>query len=579
MKELLPLKKYLLRYKKKIILGFICIIFSNFFATIIPQIIQKTIDIFNNSNNLIHQKPILIEYTILIILFSAISGVFRYYIRQTIIVASRLIENDLRNDLFTHIIKLPYSFFYNNSTGNLMALSTNDINAVRNFLGPAIMYSTDNIIKFLFIFIMMLNIDIQLTIYALLPLPFISILVVIIGRKVQNYYSQVLKQFGVLTTIAQENISLVRVVKSYSIQENFIKKFDKNSKEYYHINIRMMRIMSLVQPLLIFLVGLSLTITLLIGGYDVITGRLTIGEITALTIYLGLLIWPMFAFGWVTNMIHQANASMKRLNEVFNLPIEIDDNSQVNLKEINEIEFKNVSFEVDNKKILDNITFKIQKHQKVAIIGKTGAGKTTIFNLITKILSPTSGEIHINGININSIPAKDIRANLAYITQEAFLFSDTIKNNILFCCQNSDKNLNEIITLSALDKDISSFPNGIDTIIGEKGITLSGGQKQRVAIARALASNYNFFLFDDSFSAIDTDTENRIISNLYNFLENKTALFISHRVSTIKNCDYIYVLDKGKIIEQGTNEYLLNKNGYYAKLYNHQMIEIELDNA
>ncbi len=579
MKELLPLKKYLLRYKKKIILGFICIIFSNFFATIIPQIIQKTIDIFNNSNNLIHQKPILIEYTILIILFSAISGVFRYYIRQTIIVASRLIENDLRNDLFTHIIKLPYSFFYNNSTGNLMALSTNDINAVRNFLGPAIMYSTDNIIKFLFIFIMMLNIDIQLTIYALLPLPFISVLVVIIGRKVQNYYSQVLKQFGVLTTIAQENISLVRVVKSYSIQENFIKKFDKNSKEYYHINIRMMRIMSLVQPLLIFLVGLSLTITLLIGGYDVITGRLTIGEITALTIYLGLLIWPMFAFGWVTNMIHQANASMKRLNEVFNLPIEIDDNSQVNLKEINEIEFKNVSFEVDNKKILDNITFKIQKHQKVAFIGKTGAGKTTIFNLITKILSPTSGEILINGININSIPAKDIRANLTYITQEAFLFSDTIKNNILFCCQNSDKNLNEIITLSALDKDISSFPNGIDTIIGERGITLSGGQKQRVAIARALASNYNFFLFDDSFSAIDTDTENRIISNLYNFLENKTALFISHRVSTIKNCDYIYVLDKGKIIEQGTNEYLLNKNGYYAKLYNHQMIEIELDNA
>lgn len=577
MKELYPLKKYLKKYNKKLIAGFICIIFSNFFATIIPHIVQRAIDVLTNSSNIANNKNLFFNYLFAILIFSIISGIFRYYIRQTIIVASRLIENDLRNDLFTHIIKLPYTFFYKNSTGNLMALSTNDINAVRNFLGPAIMYSTDNIIKFSFIFVMMLNIDIQLTLYSLLPLPFISIIVVAIGRKVNNYYTKVLKQFGVLTTIAQENISLTRVVKAYSMQDYFIDNFNKNSKEYYHLNMKMIKVMSLVQPLLLFLVGLSLTITLLLGGYDVISRRLTIGQITALTIYLGLLIWPMFAFGWVTNMVQQAAASMKRLNEIFSLQLE-DNSLNTKIVDIHQIEFQNVSLVIDNKTILDNISFKINKGQKIAFIGKTGAGKTSILNLLTKIYEPTNGKILINGIDLSKISANEIRKNLAYITQEPFLFSDTIKNNIFFCCSTPDAtDINQIIKLAGLEKDIQSFTNGIDTIIGERGITLSGGQKQRVAIARALASDYNFFLFDDSFSAIDADTENLIINNLFEFLQSKTAIFISHRISTIRNCDYIYVVDKGKILEHGNGEYLLNKNGYFAKLYKHQILEHELD--
>jgi ATP-binding cassette subfamily B protein len=577
MKELKKLKKYLKKYKFKLIAGFIFIILSNFFTTLIPTIIKDSVDLLNNINqpNIIN---LLIKQTILIILFSALGGIFRYYIRQTIIVSSRLIENDLRNDLFEHIIKLPYRFFYKNSTGNLMALATNDINAVRNFLGPSIMYSVDNIIKLIFILIMLLRLDVKLTILSLLPLPFISIIVIITGRKVNQYYSQVLKKFAFLTSIAQENISLVRVVKAYNLQNNFVEKFDNENNEYYHLNMKMFKIMSLVQPLLVFLVGTSLTINLLLGGYDVLTGRLSVGSITAFTIYLGLLIWPMFAFGWVTNMVQQAIASMKRLNEIFSLSEEpITTNITLN-EVIKEIKFHNVSLSLDNINIINNISFTIKKGQKVAFIGKTGAGKSTIFNLITKIYEPTSGNIYINNIDIKNISHQELRSNITYITQEPFLFSDSIKNNILYCCKNADtKILQQAINIAGLIKDIENFPEGVETIIGERGITLSGGQKQRTAIARAIASNSEIYLFDDSFSAIDTNTEEIILKNLFNFLENKTAIFISHRISTIKNCDYIYIIDNGKIIEQGTHNHLLEKGGYYTKLYNHQLLEKELD--
>lgn len=581
MNELLSLKKYFIKYRYKFILGIICIILANGFSNYIPIFIKNSIDSFSKIKDPELLKSALYHYGLYILIAAIIGGFFRYMIRQTIIVASRLIENDLRNDFWKHLQLLPYKFFVDNSTGNLMSHATNDISAVRNFIGPAVMYSLDNIIKFVFVFYIMAKIDLWLTLYCLLPLPFISYFVMYLGKIVNRRFIKIQEQFSVITTKAQENFSGIRVIKAYTREDYETEEFAKASYKYLKLNMKMIKIHSLTQPIMHLLVGISIMIALFIGGTKVMNHQLTIGDISAFVVYLGLLIWPMFAFGWVTNMVQQAAASMKRLNKIFAEKYTISDTTitDKSIKKIKgQIEFKNVSFKYAEKYILKNISIKVEQGKTVAIIGKTGSGKSTLLNLIPRLYDVSEGSILIDNKDVKSIPISVLRKNIAYVPQEPYLFSDTLQNNILYGVDTENEDiLGHVTQVANLVKDIESFPSKLETIIGERGITLSGGQKQRSAMSRALAIYPKVLILDDSFSAVDTNTEEEILKRLKEYMKDRTCILVSHRISTVKDSDYIYVLDEGEILEEGTHEKLLEINGLYADIYQKQQLEKEIN--
>lgn len=573
------LNKYFRRYKKKLFLGILFIFISNLGQVYIPILLKNGINALQQNLSF----KLITEYALLIVITSAIAGFFRFLIRQTIIVISREIEYDLRQDFWSHIQKLPLRFFQNNSTGNIMALATNDINAVRSYVGPAVMYSIDTGLKFILILTIILSISFELTFYALLPLPILSYLVYILSKKIHSRFTKIQEKFSELTTKAQENFSGIRVIKSYIKEEYEIEQFSKLNDDYLKRNMDKVKIQALFQPVLYMTAGLSSIIVLWAGGNMVINGKLLLGDIIAFMVYLGMLIWPMIAFGWVANMVQQADASLKRLLRMFNEPYEISDNEKTEqrVNELNgNIEFKNVSFKyLDNlHEILRNINFKIEKGQTVAFIGHTGVGKTTLVNLIPRLYDVKEGEVLIDGVNVKEIPLAILRKNIGMVPQETFLFSDTLTNNLLYGQQNGDKNLVEkISSLARIDKDVETFPLGYETILGERGITLSGGQKQRTALARALAIDPKILILDDSFSAVDTNTEEEILKNLKEYMKGRTSIIISHRISTVKDSDKIFVLDNGSIIEEGTHEELVAMEGLYAKIHSKQLLEEELE--
>lgn len=579
MKNLYTLKKYFIRYKKKLFLGILFILLSNVGTVFIPLFLK---DAINGLKNQISIEKLL-TYCLLIIGTSAIAGVFRFLIRQTIIVVSRDIEFDLRRDFWKHIQKLPLRYFQNNSTGNVMAHATNDINAVRTFLGPAVMYSLDTSVRLVTVISIMISLNPSLTLYSLLPLPILSFLVYKVSRIIHYKFTKIQEKFSELTTKAQENFSGIRVVKSYVREENEIQKFNDISKDYLKKNMNLVKTQALFYPLLFLITGLSIIIVIWLGGIKVIENQLDLGEITAFLVYLGILIWPMIAFGWVINIIQQGEASMKRLNKIYAEPFEITDSEITNysIKDLKgNIEFKNVTFKYGNNlpKILDNINLKIPKGSTLAIMGFTGAGKTTLINLIPRLYDCTDGEILIDGKNIKEIPLNILRSNIGLVQQEAFLFSDTIRNNLSYGLDTHDENrIMSAAKISDLDKEISSFPNGYETIMGERGITLSGGQKQRASLARALVTDPQILILDDSFSAVDTHTEEQILKNLIDYTHNRTTIIISHRISTVKNADKIIVLNNSKIVEEGTHEELLDKEGIYSDLHFKQLLEKELE--
>ena len=525
---------------------------------------------------------IIIRNSILIVLTAAVAGLFRFLIRQTIIVASRDIEYDLRQDFWTHVQKLPLRFFQNNSTGNIMAHATSDISAVRMFVGPSIMYSTDTGLRFLLVLPMMLLMSTKLTLLSLLPLPILSVAVYLVMKKVHSRYTKIQEKFSDLTARAQENFSGIRVIKSYMRESFEISEFTRESNEYLHRNMSLVKIKALFQPVFFLISGLSSVIVLWYGGVMIINNEISLGTVVAFFAYLMMLIWPMIAFGWVANMIQQADASMKRLLKIFNEPYEISDNEETDFSIVNiegEIEFKNVSFRYNNNSpyILNSVSFVIPKGKRIAFFGNTGVGKTTIVNLITRLYDATEGEILIDGIDIKKIPIEVLRKNIGYVPQENFLFSDTLQNNIYYGIDHPDAEiLNRVSYISQLKKDVESFPYGYDTILGERGITLSGGQKQRTSLARALAIDPKILILDDSFSAVDTNTEEEILIKLETYMHKRTSIIISHRISTIKNSDFIFVLDNGKIVEKGTHEELVNLNGIYASVHFKQLLEEEL---
>ena len=579
MRNLRTLKKYFAKYKNKLAWGIIFIILSNVGMVYIPLLLKDAINIL--------QEKITIDkilyYAILIVVASLISGVFRFFIRQTIIVVSREIEYDLRFDFWQKIQRLPLRYFQNNSTGNIMAHATNDINAVRMFIGPAVMYSIDTTIRLIMVIAIMISLDLSLTFYSLLPLPLLSILVYKVGKIIHEKYTLIQEKFSDLTTKAQENFSGIRVIKSYVREESEIGEFKKLSLDYLQRNMNMIKYQAIIQPILFLITGISIIIVIWLGGYKVISKEMNLGEITAFITYLNILIWPMIAFGWVMNIIQQAEASMKRLNKIFSEPNEIEDSEQ-SIKSINEIngdiEFKNVSFKYGEHLplVLDNVSLKIPKGSTLAIMGFTGAGKTSFINLIPRLYDAIDGGVLIDGIDVRKIPLDVLRSNIGLVPQESFLFSDTVANNISYGLRETNKEkVIAVSKIAAFDKDVKSFPKGYDTIVGERGITFSGGQKQRASIARALAIDPKILILDDSFSAVDTHTEEEILTNAKFFMNNRTTIIISHRISTVKESDKIIILHNGKIAEQGTHEELLALNGIYADLHFKQLLEKELE--
>ncbi len=579
MKNLFTLKKYFVRYKKKLIWGIVFVVLSNAGTSYVPLLIKDAI-------NELAQKVIvekLIIYSLLIVGASLFAGIFRFLIRETIIVVSREIEFDLRNDFWKHIQKLPLRYFQNNSTGNIMAHATNDINAVRMFLGPAVMYSIDTIIRLLIVITIMFSLNISLTIYSLLPLPFLSILVYKIGKLIYEKFTLIQEKFSELTTKAQENYAGIRVIKSYVREDNEIKEFRKLNRDYLNRNMDMVKIQAFLQPILFLIIGISIIVVIWIGGIKVIQGTMNLGQIIAFITYLGILIWPVIAFGWVINLIQQAEASMKRLNKIFAEEFEIEDSKSTDysIKTLKDkIEFKNVSFRYSDNLpyVLKNINLIIPEGSTIAIMGYTGTGKTTLVNLIPRLYDCSEGEVLINGKNIKAIPIDVLRSNTGLVQQEAFLFSDTITNNISYGLRNISKDkVIEVSKIAHFDNEVKSFPLGYDTFMGERGITLSGGQKQRVTLARALAIDPKILILDDSFSAVDTNTEEEILKSLKKFMKGRTSLIISHRISTVKDADKIIVLSNANIVEEGTHAELIARRGIYADLHYKQLLEKELE--
>lgn len=578
MKSLSRLNKYFLRYKKKLAYGALFILISNAAQVYVPILLKDSID--GLQHDIAMSK--IYEYVGLILLFSVVSGVFRFLIRQTVIVVSREIEYDLRQDFWQHIQRLPFRFFQNNSTGNIMAHVTNDVSAVRMFVGPAVMYSIDTITKFLIIISIIISMSPILSFYALLPLPFLSFLVYKLSKKIHKMFTRIQEKFSELTTRTQENFAGIRVIKSYVREANEVEAFSKTSNEYLERNMEKVKVQALFMPLLYLITGLSIIIVIWVGGGMVISGELTLGEVTAFIVYLGLLIWPTIAFGWIANIIQQASASMKRLIKIMSEPFEIEDSKDTSFL-INSIkgniEFKDVSFRYreDYPWVLRNINLSIPAGSTVAFIGHTGVGKSSIVNLIPRLYDVSDGAVMVDGFNIKNIPIRVLRKNIGIVPQETFLFSDTLKNNILYgTTYGNDELVESVSEISQLINDVKDFPKGFETKLGERGITLSGGQKQRTSLARALAIDPKILILDDSFSAVDTSTEEEILKKLKIFMKDRTSIIISHRISTVKDADKIFVIDDGKIAEEGSHDELVANNGIYADLHYKQLLEQEL---
>ncbi|MDI6779448.1 MAG: ABC transporter ATP-binding protein [Bacteroidota bacterium] len=584
MKPLLRLLPYLSKYKKTLFLGLLAIVGSNIFTVIQPHFIGKAIDELKRGITTHNLNPVdLLYYAGLIVGFTLVAGVLSFFTRQTIIVVSRHIEYDIRNDFLSHIQKLPFSYFQNTPTGDLMAHATNDIGAVRNTLGPGIMYPTDTLVTFVMVLIMMLLKDWQLTLMVLIPLPLVSFAVYKLGKLINLRFQERQEQYSKLTTRAQESLSGIRVIKAY-VRENFeIESFRSISWEYLKKNLVLARIQSIIWPTMFLLVGVSLVITIYFGGSKVIDGKLSIGTLTAFFAYLVMLIWPMIAFGWVINILQQGAASMKRLVKIFDTEPEIKNNEHTDysIKEIKgDIEFRNVTFVHKNSKqpVLQEIDLKIESGKTVAVVGYTGSGKSTIVNLIPRLYDISDGELLIDGIDIKKIPLEVLRSNIGYVPQETFLFSDMIAHNIAYGVEEYDEaNIVQAADVAQLTKDVEEFPKQFETMIGERGITLSGGQKQRAGIARAVIRDPKILILDDSLSAVDIHTEEEILKRLKKVMENRTSIIISHRISTVKDADLIVVIDKGQIVERGTHGELVVIGGIYADLHYKQMLEEELE--
>jgi ATP-binding cassette, subfamily B, multidrug efflux pump len=577
--KLRPLFPYLKKYRNAYTWGSLCVLLMNATWVLFPLVIGRAIDDLKTSGISVHKIG---TYTLLILAVAGVKSIFQFLTRWIVIGVSREIEFDLRNDLFRHLESLAYSFYQRTRTGDIMARATNDLNAVRMLLGPAIMYSANTLVFTAGALAFMWHISSRLTIYAFLPLPIVSIVIQYFGSRIHDRFERIQAMFSEISARAQENFSGVRVIRAYAQEEAEIAGFETSNREYIARSLKLVRLMGMLWPTLETMLGLAIVLMLWLGGREVLLGRISVGQFTAFNTYLLQLTWPVIALGWVINIFSRGTASLVRIHQLMTEQPEIQDTPGVVLASTHndlcgDIEFRNLDFSYDGAGVLHDVNLLIPAGSSLAIVGPTGSGKTTLVSLIPRIYDAPLGTVLIDGKPIREYPLAVLRRNIGFVPQETFLFSETVRENIAFGVQQAtDEDVHWAAKAANIADDIEEFPDKYKTLVGERGITLSGGQKQRTAIARALIRNPRILILDDALSSVDTQTEDKILNHLREVMQGRTTIFISHRVSTVRNADRIAVLHGGRIVELGTHDELLAQNGYYTDLYNKQLLEEEL---
>jgi len=625
---------YVLRYRRDFVTGLAFAFTTAAIALTSPMVLRYAVDDLTREVT----RGKLVFYAGVLLAIGLVGGLFRFLTRRTLIGASRHIEYDMRNDFFAHLETLPLSYFQTHRTGDLMSRATNDLNAVRMMIGPAIMYSANTLLTFVAALALMISIDGRLTLLSLIPLPFVSISVKYFGSAIHRKFEQIQAQLSDVSAVAQESLSGVRVVRAYRQEQSELERFRQSNEEYLIRNRTLITIQGFFFPSMTLFLGLGAMLVLWLGSREVITNRITLGEFVAFNAWLTMLAWPMIAFGWVTNMLQRGMASWKRMLEVLETEPAIGDRAQSSQSQQNsqdldpvirgEIEFRDLVFSYNGTRVLDHVSARIPAGQTVALVGVTGSGKSTLINLLARVHDPPPGTVLIDGVDVRDLPLPVLRGAIGFVPQEPFLFSDMLADNIAFGLdaiagsggsgrpggpgrsgrsggeedsgeesvrrpdlqvgrdarpdlqvgRDPDRlaRILDAASVARLDKDVADFPKGYDTLVGERGITLSGGQKQRTAIARAVAIDPRILILDDALSAVDTYTEEEILSRLRVVMRQRTSIIVSHRISTVRDADQILVLDEGRIVERGTHEELTRRNGLYAELHKKQLLEEEL---
>jgi ATP-binding cassette, subfamily B, multidrug efflux pump len=598
-KSLRPLLPYVKRYRWAYALGTLCVFLHNGIWVLFPLVLGKASDDLNQGVT----RHKLLVYAGILLAIAATKGIFQFLTRWVVIGVSRDIEFDLRNDLFERLEGLSYSYYQRHRTGDIMARATNDLNAVRMLLGPAIMYSANTMVYTAGALAFMIAINPRLTLLTFLPLPAVSIVIQTFGRRIHERFERIQAMFSDISARAQENFSGARLIRAYVQEEAEIRAFERENKEYIRRSLKLVRLMGMLWPTLELMLGCAVVLVLWLGGREVLAGQSTftrltvllpgfpgiatrlkldgsmsVGQFVAFSTYMMQLTWPIIALGWVINIFQRGTASLGRINEIMQERPEIQDAPEAKAFEMGgEIEFRNLNFSYDGKQVLHGVNLSIPAGSSLAIVGPTGSGKTTLVSLIPRIYDAKAGTVLIDGRSIREYTIESLRRNIGFVPQETFLFSDRIRENIAFGVDSAtDAEIHAAADAANIAADIESFPEGYATLVGERGITLSGGQKQRTAIARALIRNPRILILDDALSSVDTHTEDKILNHLRDVMKGRTTIFISHRVSTVRNADRIAVLHGGRIVELGTHEELLALNGYYSDLYNKQLLEEEL---
>ncbi|HTI38770.1 MAG TPA: ABC transporter ATP-binding protein [Vicinamibacterales bacterium] len=577
-RALLP---YVIRYRRAFVTGFICVLLTTTFQLASPWVLKYAID----DLNLGVTREKLLLYAGLLLGISLVRGVFLFLMRRIVIGASRDIEYDMRNDFFARLERLPLGYYQARRTGDLMSRATNDLNAVRMMIGPAVMYSAQTVLVFVVAIALMVTIDLRLTLIALIPLPFVSLSVKYFGSAIHKRFEKIQAQLSDVSAVVQEALAGVRVVRAYRQEAHEQERFRRSNLEYLERNRVLIRLQGAFYPSMTFFLGLGSLMVLWLGSRAVIRGEMSLGEFVAFNGYLVMLAWPMIAFGWVTNILQRGFASWERMLEIMRQEPAISDAEVTEdgrcARMDGEVELRSLTFTYpgSERPVLRDINLRIEAGQTVAFVGGTGSGKSTILSLLPRMHQPPKGTVFIGGVDVREIPLERLRSAIGFVPQEPFLFSDTIAENVAFSAPEAGapvELVREAASVARLDKDVETFPRGYQTAVGERGITLSGGQKQRTAIARALFGDPSILILDDALSAVDTYTEEEILSRLHAVMRQRTSIIVAHRISTVREADQIFVLDDGRIAEHGTHDQLVRRNGLYAALHRKQLLEEEL---
>jgi ATP-binding cassette subfamily B protein len=565
---------YFALYKTRLLLGALCVVGSAAFSLLKPLIIGGAVDHLSGA----FTRATLIRYGLMLVGAAAVEGVFLYLHRQILIGASRHMEYDMRNDFYGHLQKLPLRFYQEQRTGDLMSRATNDLASVRMLIGPAVMHAVSSLLVVGGSFAMMLRIDLSMALVALMAVPVVAGMVKFFGARIHNRTRAVQDYFGDISARVQENLAGVRVVRAFTRERAEVETFKRMNHEYVERNRRLIRLTATFYPALHALVGLMFVFVFFVGARKLIANTMTLGDFVAFQFYLGRMIWPLIALGWVINLFQRGMASMKRLHEIWSVESVVATGTEADVQPKGDLQIRGLTFTYENHPVLRDINLDVRHGETIGIVGRTGSGKSTLLSLITRAFEPPPGTIFLDGRPIETISLRQLRDWIGMVPQETFLFSESIAENIRFGRPDAtDQDIDDSAKQAGLTTDVATFPQGLDTVIGERGITLSGGQKQRTAIARALVREPLILILDDSLSAVDTQTEERILHALRSIRQGRTVLIVSHRVSSVKDADHIVVLDEGRIVERGTHEMLVERGGYYADLYRRQTIEDELE--